>query len=166
MKLFNITLIALCAFVFLACNQAAPTASPTEVFKSQNEAQKKKDGATMKANLSKASLEMIGKVAKSQNKSIDEVLAMDVPGVKQPDKLDFRNEKIEGDTASVEIKAADTEEWAKLPFVKEDGRWKIALDKLLEETKRAQQEAVKASEDSNTTNTNTATNTANANTKK
>ncbi len=43
-----------------------------------------------------------------------------------------RNEKITGDTATLEVKNDKTGKWDTLPFVKENGEWKIALDKFLE----------------------------------
>jgi hypothetical protein len=45
----------------------------------------------------------------------------------------MRNEKIEGDTATLEVKNEKTTEWETLYFVKETDEWKIALDKSLEE---------------------------------
>ena len=140
MKLFKIIVIAIFALAFMACQSATPNTSPTEVFKAQSEAQKKKDGATMKSNLSKVSLEMIGKAAKAQNKSVEEVLVMELPGVKVPQTFEYRNEKIEGDSATVEVKTELSDEWAKVPFVKEDGRWKLSLDKLIEEAQKAAQQ--------------------------
>ena len=139
MKLFKTIVIAIFAVAFIACQSATPTTSPTEVLKTQNEAQKKKDGATMKQNLSKSTLEMVEKAAKTQNKSVEELLVMEVPGYKQPDSYEYKNEKIEGDTATVEVKATGLEGWGKVFFVKEDGRWKFAADKTLEEAKKAQE---------------------------
>jgi hypothetical protein len=152
MKLYKIILIALGALAFIACQTTAPTTSPTEVFKAQNEARKKKDAATMKANLSKTSLEMMDKAAKTQNKTTDELLVMELPGVTPPDSFEFRNEKIDGDTATVEVKTAGIEDWSRVPFVKEDGRWKLALDKLLEEARKMQESQQQpAADNTNTT---------------
>jgi hypothetical protein len=141
MKLFNTTLIALCAFIFLACQSAAPTVSPTEVLKAQNEAQKKKDGAAMKQNLSKSSLALIEKAAKAQNKTVEELLTLESPDYKQPESFEYRNEKIEGDTATVEIKPAGFDAWGKAFFVKEDGRWKYAIDKTVAEADKVFRES-------------------------
>jgi hypothetical protein len=44
-----------------------------------------------------------------------------------------RNEKINGDMATLEVKNEKTDKWDPLPFVKENGEWKIALDKFLED---------------------------------
>ena len=131
MKLFKLTLVALCAFAFMACGLGTP--SPTEVFKAQAEAQKKKDTAAMKQNLSKASLELIEKAAKAENKSVDEALAAESPMGNQNAEYEFRNEKIDGDNATVEITEKGKNQWITMPFVKEDGKWKLALDKFMQE---------------------------------
>lgn len=160
MRAYVFTGIILCAGVFAGCssNQPATTpnaqntatvttpapaasqspatttesaaGSPTDVFKSQNEARKRKDAATMKQNLSRASLAIIEQTAKEDKMSVDEWLVIEEEGVDQIDNFQTRNEKIEGDNATIEI-SIDGNDWAKMPFVKEDNRWKIAMDKYL-----------------------------------
>lgn len=154
MKLYKTFLVALCAFTFLACSQLSSTPSPTEVFKTQTEAQRKKDVAAMKQNLSKGSLELIEKAAKAQNKTLDEALAADNPlAGNQPDAYQTRNEKITGDTATLEVKAPQSEEWITMPFVKEDGRWKLALDKFMQDFQEKINEQMKASGDETNSST-------------
>ena len=150
MKLYKSIVVAICAFAFIACQSGAPSVSPTDVLKAQNEALKKKDSATMKQNISKASLALIETAAKAQQKTVDELLVLEVNGIKQPDSYEYRNEKIEGDKASLEVKAAGMTEWGKMPFVKEEGRWKIAFDQLIEDAKKAMQESQKSTENANT----------------
>jgi hypothetical protein len=107
--------------------------SPTASFKAFYEASKKKDTAAMKKRLSKGSLEMFDKLAKAQNKSTDDMLKEVDKDDKSTKAPETRNEKITGDTATLEVKNDKTEKWDTLPFVKEDGEWKIAFDKFLEE---------------------------------
>ncbi len=110
-------------------DDAASLKSPTETMKAYIDALKKKDAAVIKASLSKASLERYEKSAKAQGKTLEEMIATDedVSDKKMPE---MRNEKIDGDTATVEVKMDDTEKWETVPFVKEGGIWKIAFDKL------------------------------------
>jgi len=107
--------------------------TPTATFKAFFEASKKKDVAGMKKALSKGTLDMIDKLAKEQNKSTDDMLK-DI--YKEEDKSEnipeTRNEKVNGDTATLEVKDK-TGKWDTLPFAKENGDWKIALDKYLED---------------------------------
>src|SRR6476620_478875 len=101
--------------------------SPTATFKAFFEASKKKDTAAMKKSLSKGTVEMFDKLAKEQNKSTDEMLKGIDKDSKDEKIPETRNEKITGDTATLEVKNDKTDKWDTLPFVKEDGEWKIAL---------------------------------------
>lgn len=118
----------------------AVAGSPSEVFKSQNEARKRKDAATMKMNLSRASLELIEKDARAREITVDDWLTMEEEGGEDISSIQTRNEKISGDTATVEINADGGEEWDVMPFVKEDGRWKIAMDKYIADLQKKLEE--------------------------
>jgi len=117
----------------LACKGLG--SSPTATFKAFYEAQKNKDVPGIKKTLSKGSLAMFEKAAKEQHKTVDESLkeGFDEPAFKSRNMPETRNEKIDGDTATLEVQDADSKKWEKLYFVKEDGDWKLAIDKLLEE---------------------------------
>lgn len=150
-KLFFLTTLLSAALIFSACGAATvSTASPTEVFKRQSEAQKKKDAASMKQNLSKNTLKIIEDGAKTQNKTVDQMLTEDTPmTANAPDTFETRNEKIEGDNASIEVKDPRSEQWATIPFVKEDGQWKIALDKFMQDLMKKAMEEQKQSNGNN-----------------
>jgi hypothetical protein len=124
---FTITLIAL-TLLAAACNKSGGS-SPTATAKAFYDAAKAKDVPGMKNALSKKSLEMMEAFAKMGGKTLDESLKE--PNSKQPPTFEARNEKITGDTATLELKD-DQGKWQTMPFVKEDGQWKIALDQLLE----------------------------------
>jgi flagellar hook-associated protein FlgK len=106
--------------------------SPTATFKAFYEASKKNDAAGMRKALSKSTLDMFDKLAKAQNKSTDDMLK-EIDKDDKPEKVpETRNEKITGDTATLEVKNDKTNKWDTLPFVKENGEWKIAFDKFVE----------------------------------
>jgi hypothetical protein len=128
---------ALCAALAVVLAASACSllnrSTPTATFKAFYEASKKKDAAGMKKSLSKGTLDMFDKLGKAQNKSTDDLLK-DVDKDDKSEKMpETRNEKITGDTATLEVKNDKTEKWDTLPFVKENGEWKIALDKFLED---------------------------------
>ena len=126
--------LALIVAASAACSLLkSPT--PTDTFKAFFEASKKKDVPGMKKALSKSSLDMFEKLAKLQDKSLDDMLKeIDKDDKAKDEKMpETRNEKITGDTATLEVKNEKTAEWDTLPFVKENGEWKIALDKFLED---------------------------------
>ena len=109
--------------------------SPTSTFKAFWESQKNKDVAGMKKTLSKASMAMMEKGAKQQNKTVDQAITegFNAPGAKYDKIPESRNEKINGNDATLEIQDETTKKWETMYFVKEDGDWKIALDKTVEE---------------------------------
>lgn len=170
MNIYKITMLLLLALVFGACsstqtsntatadqptsdaktnnesqpsNQTAASGSPTEVLKMFAEATKKKDVETIKKTLSKGTMAMVEESAKKQNISVDEMLTkVDNSEVKALPEI--RNEKIDGDNATVEVKNEATNDYDVMPFVKEDGSWKIALDKFMESMMEKIKEASKA----------------------
>lgn len=125
--------MALILFAVVACKLSS--SSPTATFKAFYEAQKKKDVEGMKKTLSKSSLAMMEKAAKDQNKTVDKALTegMESPGANTDKMPETRNEKIDGDNATLEVQNDQTKKWDKVYFVKEEKEWKIALDKTIEE---------------------------------
>ena len=152
-----LAVLAFSAFVLAACKQAANTnntnnsnnsnttsnttanknttppastgdySTPTAAFKTFYEAAKANDVEGLKRSFSKRTMEEVTKDAAKSNKTVDESLkeiSKDTP-VGLPE---IRNEKIEGDKATAEMKDDKMDRWIKVYFVKEDGKWKIALD--------------------------------------
>lgn len=149
MKTYQTFIIALCALFAVNCSSIQPqpqTKSPTEVLKTLNEASKTKDVEAIKNSVSKGTLGLIEEAAKAQNTTADELLKKE-NGAPFKELPEMRNEKIEGDTATLELKNATTGEWEAVPFVKEDGAWRLALDKYLEDMKRKMTENMKKLED-------------------
>jgi hypothetical protein len=130
----------------MACNSGAGS-SPTATMKAFFEATRKKDAEGFKKTLSKGSLDTIEVFAKAQNKTLDELLKS---GIKTLDAGQssatplMRNEKIDGETATLEVQDGENGDWKSVPFVRENGEWKIAFDKALREAqeKRAASHAV------------------------
>jgi len=144
MKIYKTIIVVLCALFVFGCSslQQPQTKSPTEVMKALNEASKTKDVAGIKNSVSKGTLGLIEESAKAQNITVDEALKKD-NGAPFKDLPEMRNEKIEGDTATVELKNATTNDWETVPFVKEDGVWRLALDKYLEDFEKKAAEDMK-----------------------
>jgi hypothetical protein len=106
--------------------------SPIWVLKTFIEAKNNKDAETMKQTISKSTLETISGVAKSNGTTNEFLKRGNTTPLNKPEMPETRNEKITGETASVEIKRSATDKWTELPFVKEDGRWKMNLNKYLD----------------------------------
>jgi hypothetical protein len=118
--------LALSAIAFgAACSKSAASMTPTEVFKAYYDAGVKKDFPALKKHLSKGSIDLMEMGAKQQGKSLEDAMKESPTTGPMPQ---ISNEKITGDTASVDV-AVDGQK-ATMPFVKENGEWKIALDKF------------------------------------
>ena len=123
------------AVTSLACGRFFGS-SPTATLKAYFEALQKKDAEGLKKTLSKGTLEMFEQFAKAQSppKSLDEALQTGLASTTntEANKMpETRNEKIEGETATLEVKNDKTGTWETVPFVKEDGTWKLAFDQML-----------------------------------
>jgi hypothetical protein len=123
------------AAIVLALAGCKSGGSPTATFKTYFEAQKKKDIPGMKQALSKTSLTIMEASAKEQGKTLDKMIQeqLDNPSAKIDKIPETRNEKINGDQGTLELHNEDLQRWDTMYFVKEDGAWKIALDRTMEE---------------------------------
>lgn len=126
----TIFLAIVCAVFLLGCKMEPQRKSPTETIRALSEASKQKDPATIKSYLSKETLDMMEQSAKRREKSVDELLREE-KGAPMQDVTEVRNEQIAGDTATVEVKNNVTGGFEKIPFVSENGVWKVALDKYM-----------------------------------
>jgi hypothetical protein len=133
-KTKQILFALVCAFFLFGCNSAVveKTKSPTETLRVLSEASKKKDTAAIKSYLSKGTLNMLEQSAARQQKSVDELLKQE-NGAPFQNLPEIKNEQITGETAVVEVKNDVTGEFEKIPFVKEDGVWKVALDVFMKD---------------------------------
>jgi hypothetical protein len=102
MTLLGIALVA----TSTACQKSGPGSSPTATMTAFFEAGKKKDPDGFKRTLSKGSLDLMESFAKAQNKTLDDALKS---GMASPEAAEqsqtpaMRNEKITGDTATLEV---------------------------------------------------------------
>jgi hypothetical protein len=109
--------------------KAGDQSTPTLAYKALYEAVKKKDPEAIKKTLSKGTLEMMETYAGMQKKPFNEVIANGLTETTFAPKLpETRNEKITGEVAILEVKNEKTGSWEALPFAKEDGIWKLAID--------------------------------------
>jgi hypothetical protein len=115
------------AITTTCCSGAGPFSSPSATMKTQYEAWGNKDALKYKETLSKARWNAFSKMFSTctncEAKTAEEQLGIIM---REPKKhpLEIRNEKVNGDTATLEWKN-DQGEWQTLQFVKEDGGWKV-----------------------------------------
>jgi flagellar hook-associated protein FlgK len=124
-----------------ACSKSAST--PTGALKAYFEAAKKKDIATAKKYLSSGTLKMMEDLAKAQGKTLDQMFNENAAKETQMPTPEFSNEKINGDTATVDMKVAN-QPVVTAQMVKESGDWKLAIDKMMSDMKSQISEPPKA----------------------
>lgn len=111
--------------------QASATGSlstPTSAFMAFYEASKKGDVEAIKRTLSKSSIDFLTAEAQKENKTLEAALTESLKNADVPKSTpEVRNEKIEGDNATIEIKDEKTNSWDTFRFVKEGGEWKIKI---------------------------------------
>lgn len=144
---FLITLVLAAAVGGLACADESKPASPLETFKTYTKAIKKKDITTMKLLLSRETLKLHEQEAKSQGVTVDDIVKRETLFSGEQTTVEFRNEKIDGDKATLEVKDS-MGFWQTIFFTLEDGEWKIdkksSADELMrqieEENRRADEQ--------------------------
>ncbi len=115
-------IVGLCVVVLSACSR--PPSTPIETFKTYVKAIKAKDVKAMRVLLSEATLKMHERQAVAQGTTVDEIIKRETLFTENQRSVEFRDEKIEGDKATLMVKNSYGS-WETVPFIKEDGVWKI-----------------------------------------
>lgn len=102
--------------------------SPTDVLLMSYDAARNKDVAGFKRTISSSDLKDLEEMFKKSGKNLDEMFKQQLehPDQPMPETLETRNEKINGDKATVEYKDLKGV-WKTTNFVKEGSEWKIKL---------------------------------------
>lgn len=116
-------LIFALAISIAACTPQRP-ATPKETFMTYIKALKAKDYTTMKLLLSNATIKMHEKEAKAQGVTVDDIVKRESLINEKQTSVEYRTEKVDGDKASIQVKNSYGS-WETVPFVREDGVWKI-----------------------------------------
>lgn len=116
------TLLSL--FLMIACSRESRPETPIETFKTYISAVKQKDTTKMKLLLSSESIKMHEQEAKAQNVTLDDIVKRETLFTEGQKVVEFRNEKIDGETATLEVKNSYGM-WETIPFVRENGDWRI-----------------------------------------
>ena len=123
MRTFLTIVLFLISLAAAGCGSSQPS-SPKQTFETYIRAMKAKDYSSMKVLLSNATLKMHEKEAKAQNTTVDEIIKRQALVAPDQKTVEYKNEKIDGDKATLQYKNAYGF-WDTMPFVKEDGVWKI-----------------------------------------
>jgi hypothetical protein len=143
MRFWPTIIISLSLLLAFACSRPTRVLTPIDTFKSYNEAVRKKDLTAMKLMLSQASLKMHEEEAKARGVTLDDVMKTQSLIGEDQKQVAFKNEKIEGERATIEVKDQNNR-WDKIHFVFEDGVWKIdtigSAEQIIKEIEQQQQQ--------------------------
>lgn len=103
--------------------------SPEALLKASFDAAKRQDVEGFKKTISTADLKSLDAALKKSGHNLDDLMKDQLkrPETPMPESLETRDEKIEGERATVEYKDI-MGNWKTANFIKEDGEWKIRLD--------------------------------------
>lgn len=134
-----------------ASKQSASSPSPAETLKEYVEAARSRDLAKLRQTASKRSIEMMDELLVEEGSTLEETIKKSDPAIPPMfENPEVRNEKINGNRASIEVKQPGSGEWMEVPFVMEEGRWKLAAGEQFD----AEMEKVPSVEDHLPSNSN------------
>lgn len=123
--ILKLAVLAILAAGLSACGEGeAKPASPKETFVTYTKAIKNKDTTAMKLLLSAETLKMHELEAQAQGTTVDEIVKRETLFTESQNKVKFKDEKINGDTATLQVENSYGT-WETVPFVLENGEWKI-----------------------------------------
>lgn len=123
MRIWSTILTITLAVAFTACTPQRP-ATPKETFMTYIKALKAKDYTAMKLLLSNATIKMHEQEAKAQGLTVDDIVKRETLLSENQTAVEYKDEKIDGDKATLKVKNSYGS-WETVPFVREDGVWKI-----------------------------------------
>lgn len=108
--------------------------TPTEAYKMLFAACKAKDVEKIKQLMSKSSLGLAEFSGSQQKKSMDDVLknGLLAPTL-APSISEIRDERVKDNFGAVEVFNPQTNQWEDLPFILEDGGWKVAVGDVFQD---------------------------------
>jgi hypothetical protein len=135
-------LLSIAVFASSCASESKPD-TPVESFKTYVNAVKQKDTTKMKLLLSADSIKMHEQEAKAQNVTLDDIVKRETLFSEGQKTVEFRNQKIEGEKATIEVKNSFGS-WETVPFVREDDEWKIDkkgyADRLMQDVEQNNQQ--------------------------
>jgi ketosteroid isomerase-like protein len=108
-----------------------PAQTPTEAYKMLYAAVKSKDTEKIKQMMSKDSIGLVEMQAAKTNQPIEKVFSNGLTATTLSASLpQIRDERVNGNFGAIEVWNEKQREWEDLPFVQEDGAWKLAIGNL------------------------------------
>jgi hypothetical protein len=153
-----LTILCLIGLVFACNGVAGGAATPTEAYKLLYAAVKSKNTESIKKQLTKKTIDFGAMASERNNTPLEKVYENGFTATTFSDTLPtMRDERINGDTGALEVWNSKESRWEDLPFIKEDGVWKLAIGEMFAGTYKSpgqgldqrQREAANAQANSN-----------------
>ena len=133
--------LALAGFLISACSGSSANGtstvgagggdSPTDAYKNLYTAVKSKNIDNIKKQMSKKTLDFAQSVASRQNSPLEKVFENGFTATTfSPSLPEIRDERVNDNMGAVEVYNSKDSRWEDIPFVKEDGKWKLAVGDL------------------------------------
>lgn len=105
--------------------------SPTEAYKRLYQAVKAKNTDQIKAEMTQATQQFVGAAAEKYKKPVEQVYENGLTGTTFAASMpQIRDERVNGEMGAVEVWNSKESHWEDLPFMKEDGIWKLAVGNI------------------------------------
>ncbi|MGI8670054.1 MAG: hypothetical protein ACR2J3_09460 [Aridibacter sp.] len=118
--------------------------SPSETYRRYEEAYIKGDIAKIKELASRKTFAELERIAKVQGFSLEEMIRHQSSLIPEDKRgLEIRNEKIDGDRATLEVSNPNNGIWIPVLLIKENGIWKIGDAERIEEVEKTIDEKAK-----------------------
>jgi hypothetical protein len=131
------TLFAIISTI-IACSDSGANAvagSPTEAYRNLYNAVKSKNTEAIKATMTKGTQEFVKSAAVRYHNTEAEVYANGLTASTFSETIpEMRDERIDGNFGALEVWNARDKRWEDLPFIKEDGQWKLAVGERFNRT--------------------------------
>lgn len=143
-KIITAGLLSFLAFLGFACQKQAAeksvtpmetvkTGSPTEAYEMLYAAVKAKDKDKIRQLMSKGSMGLAAMSATQQKIDVDKFLENGITGTTfSPTLPEIRDERIKDNFGALEVYNSQENRWEDLPFVFEDGSWKLAVGDIFQ----------------------------------
>lgn len=145
MKPYHLIFILFVSALVFGCSSNQKPTTPLDTLKAYINAIKKKDPTMMKLLLSDATIKMHEQQAKEQGVTLDDIVMRETLFNQSQSSLKFKNEKIEGEKATIEVENSFGM-YETVPFVREEGVWKIDkqgyADQLRQQTEQQNNQSI------------------------
>lgn len=127
-KIFTLTFLLFSVFLIFSCRDPGQKGKVIEAYKNLYEAVKSQNIEKIKGNMSKSTVSFAEFASKQNKKPIEEVFKNGFTATTFAETLpEIRDERIKDNYGAVEVWNTTDKKWEDLPFILEDGAWKLAV---------------------------------------